>query len=204
MTRVKICGLSRQKDIEAVNEYLPDYIGFVFAESRRQVSDSTAIELKRGLSPAIAAVGVFVNERPERILRLCEAGAIDLVQLHGEETEKYMEDLKSRVPNKIIKAIRVKSKEDIEKAKSTCSDYLLFDAYKKDQYGGAGESFDWSMIAEINKPFFLAGGIDNGNVMRAVSQAAPYGIDVSSGVETEGCKDAAKIKELIAKIRSVG
>ncbi len=202
MTKIKICGLSRPEDIEAVNEYLPDYIGLVFAKSRRQISDSTAIELKRRLDPRIAAVGVFVNEKQDRILHLCETGVIDLIQLHGEETEEYIKELKKRVPNQIIKAVRVQRKEEVERAQGSCSDHLLFDTFMYGQYGGAGQAFDWSLLLPAKRPFFLAGGLHSENVLQAIHQVKPYAIDVSSGVERDGRKDTGKIKELITRIRS--
>jgi phosphoribosylanthranilate isomerase len=203
MTKIKICGLSRPADIEVVNEVLPDYIGFVFAKSRRQISSEAALELKRLLNPDIQAVGVFVNEDIEQIIKLCKTNTIDIIQLHGDEDETYINQLRTSISNKIIKVVRVQSITDIEGASHTISDYLLFDAYKKEQYGGSGETFDWSLLSQLEKPYFLAGGIQNSNVLQAIDQVHPYGVDISSGVETDGIKDAAKIKEIVARIRSV-
>ncbi|HWT74434.1 MAG TPA: phosphoribosylanthranilate isomerase [Mobilitalea sp.] len=202
MSKIKICGLSRPADIDMVNKVLPDYIGFVFAQSRRQVSEATARELKAMLSDQIQAVGVFVNAAPKTIISICKAGIIDIIQLHGDEDEEYISSLKALVSKPIMKAVRVRSTEDIlETAKLTC-DYLLLDAYKEDQYGGSGETFDWTVITKTSKPFFLAGGINTGNVEHALSLANPYCIDVSSGVETDGFKDYDKIKDIVAKVRS--
>jgi phosphoribosylanthranilate isomerase len=203
MTKIKICGLFRIEDIDVVNEVLPDYIGFVFAKSKRQVNETVARELKAKLNPVIKAAGVFVNEDMDRIIHLCNAGTIDLIQLHGDENEDYIRKLRSSVINPIIKAVRVRAAEDITKASVIPYDYLLLDTYREEQYGGSGEAFDWSMITEVRKPFFLAGGIDIGNVIQAITIAQPYCIDVSSGVETDGRKDRTKIHDIVTKVRSV-
>lgn len=204
MTRIKICGLSRACDIDYVNEAMPDYIGFVFAGSRRQVSEALAGELKSRLRPEIQAVGVFVNEEPDKILRLCNHNIIDVVQLHGDEDEKYLSLLKEKLRKPVIRAARVKTSQDVIEAGRMNCEYLLLDAYREDQYGGSGEAFDWSLITGMDRPFFLAGGINAANAVKAVRQVRPYGVDVSSGVETDGLKDRNKIIELISKIRSVG
>ena len=203
MVKIKLCGFTRPEDIKVVNEVRPDYIGFVFAKSRRQVNGEKAAQLKKSLDPGIKAVGVFVNEEPERIARLCMQGIIDLVQLHGDEEDKYVSVLRSRVPNQIIRAIRMRGPEAIKQAEKITCDYLLLDAYHKEQYGGSGESFNWTMIGEIARPYFLAGGIDCDNVIQAITQLKPYGVDISSGIETDGQKDARKIREIVTRIRSV-
>lgn len=204
MPKIKICGLSRKSDIEAVNELLPDYIGFVFAKgSKRLVDEETAKNLKNDLNPSIKAVGVFVNEEMEKIIRLCNSHIIDIIQLHGDEGEEYIKELKNHVPNKIIKAVRVRSNEDILKVSSLSSDFLLLDTYQENEYGGSGKTFDWSMISEYDKPYFLAGGIHTDNVIQAIKMCHPYCIDVSSGVETDGVKDPVKINDIITKIREV-
>ncbi len=203
MTKVKICGLSRPIDIDIVNETHPDYIGFVFAKSKRQVNEETALELRRRLSIEIPVVGVFVNEAPDRIHQICQAGIVDMVQLHGDEDEAYILELKRRITKPVIKAVRVRSTEDIKKAAAMTCDFLLLDAYKEEEYGGSGITFDWSVIKDLAKPFFLAGGIHTDNAAKAIKLTNPYCIDVSSGVETEGYKDKKKVSDLIAKVRSV-
>jgi phosphoribosylanthranilate isomerase len=203
MAKIKICGLSRPVDITMVNEALPDYIGFVFAKSKRQVNEAIAEELKAMLNPKILAVGVFVNEEINQIVRLCNRNIIDIVQLHGDENEAYINELKSLIPNTIIKAVRVRDNSDIVEAEKLNSDYLLLDAYKEGSYGGSGDCFDWTMIAKLNKPYFLAGGINSGNVIEAITKLNPYAVDVSSGVETDGVKDKNKIMDIITKVRSV-
>jgi phosphoribosylanthranilate isomerase len=203
MARIKICGLSRTADIEMVNIAKPDYIGFVFAESKRQIDKVTAARLKMLLNPTIKAVGVFVNEAIETITGLCRESIIDIIQLHGDETEDYIKKLKASVHNPIIKAVRIKSGCDKKQTEFKSSDYLLFDTYKNNQYGGSGEAFDWSLIAATDKPIFLAGGINQDNVSEAIKQTDPYCIDVSSGVETNGYKDFNKIINIINTVRSV-
>jgi phosphoribosylanthranilate isomerase len=203
MARIKICGLMREQDIDAVNTALPDYIGFVFAKSKRQIDEAAAISLKNLLHPAIKAVGVFVNEDIGKIIRLCNLRVIDLIQLHGDENEDYIKRLKNHVPNKIIKAVRVRSLDDVERAVDFSSDHLLFDAYHEGIYGGLGKTFDWSVVHGVRKPFFLAGGINSDNVAQAIVQCNPYCVDVSSGVETNGYKDPGKIKEIVAKVKQL-
>ncbi len=204
LTRIKICGLKTIADVLAVNEVKPDYAGFVFAQSTRQISEELASELKKELAPGIVPVGVFVNEDREKILRLCERKVIEIIQLHGEEDEEYIAALKSRVQNPVIKAVRVRSTEDIHRAGAMESEYLLLDAYHEREYGGSGVKFDWSLIPAIGKPFFLAGGINSSNVLDAIRRYQPYGIDVSTGVETEGSKDPVKLRQLIQLIRDTG
>lgn len=203
MVKVKICGLSRPEDIDMVNLARPDYIGFVFADSRRKVDTATAAKLKRQLKPAIKAVGVFVNDKPEKIIRLCREEVIDLIQLHGDETEDYIRLLKAAVANPVIKAVRISKEADKRQNEYISCDYILFDTYKNNQYGGSGEAFDWSLMPEVNKPFFLAGGINQDNIAEAIKGTAPYCIDVSSGVETDGYKDFNKIENIIKAVRSV-
>lgn len=203
MAKVKICGLKRQQDIDAVNIALPDFVGFVFAKSKRQIDADKAKALKNSLNPSIKAVGVFVNEDIKNIVKLCSSEIIDMIQLHGDENEDYIKSLKNYFPNKIIKAIRVKNKEDIEKATEFSCDYLLFDSYHEEKYGGIGKTFDWSLISGINKPYFLAGGIDISNIAHAIGQYNPYCIDISSGAETDGYKDPEKIMKIVETARHI-
>ena len=203
--RIKICGLSRFADIMAVNEAMPDYAGFVFARSSRQVTADKARQLKRELEPGIQAVGVFVNATIHEIRRLAgEDGGpvIDMIQLHGDEDEGYLRRLKRYTSLPIIKAVRARSREQIlEVARLPC-EYLLLDTYTKGQYGGSGRSFDWELIPELSKPYFLAGGIQPGNLKDAVARH-PYCVDVSSGVETEGRKDRGKILKMVRTLRKL-
>lgn len=203
MTKIKICGLTRLDEIKVVNEVFPDYVGFVFANSRRKVSFDRAVELKGNLNPLIKAVGVFVNEEPENMIRLCKEQVIDVIQLHGDEKENDILKLRQYLENDIIKAVRVKETEDIIKVAGLPCDYVLLDTYLEGQYGGSGTAFNWDLIPQVSKPFFLAGGIHSGNILQAVKQCNPYCIDVSSGVETNHLKDPYKIRKVIEKIRGI-
>lgn len=203
MAKIKICGLTRKQDIDAVNAALPDYIGFVFANSKRQVDMDLAIKLKSRLNPLVKAVGVFVNEDIGNVIGLCKEGIVDVIQLHGDEDENYIKCLKNNVQCKIIKAVRVKGREDILKAMEFPCDYLLFDTYHKEKYGGVGQTFDWSLISGVNRPFFLAGGINLYNIKTAVNMCNPYCVDVSGGVETDGLKDPQKINDIVSIIRKI-
>ena len=210
-TKIKICGLKRKKDIDIVNKYRPDYIGFVFAGSKRKVTKEQATELRKMLNPDILVVGVFVNEDIDKIVDLVEDKVIDLIQLHGDEDKEYIIKLREalstkQIDAKIIKAIRVKSGDKKRCFKNnhkliTQIDYILFDTYSSKEYGGTGQAFDWNILKDIKQPFFLAGGLNSENVNDAIKTCNPYVVDVSSAVETDGYKDEEKIKEFITKIK---
>ena len=206
MTKIKICGLTRTEDIEMVNEFLPDYIGFVFAKSRRQVSAEQAKELKKKLRPAIKAVGVFVNEKPENIAEIANQGIIDLIQIHGDEDAAYCAQLRKLTQAPIIKVVRVEREDDFAGIEEFDCDYYLFDTLSSKEYGGTGKAFDHSLLynKEIKKPFFVAGGLNQDNVAAVIEVIKPFGVDTSGGVETDGIKDANKIKEFIKQGRIVG
>jgi len=200
MCRIKICGLSREQDIEAVNMALPDYAGLVFAESKRQVSREQAKLLRSLLDERILSVGVFVNADLHEVARLCQEEIIDLIQLHGEEDALYMTALRQKVANPIIKAVRVQSTKQILEVQKMPCDYLLLDNFDKGVYGGSGQSFDHSLIPKLTKPFFLAGGLNTSNIA-AAAEARPYCLDISSGVETGGFKDKDKIAAIVSIVR---
>lgn len=204
MTKIKICGLTRKADIESVNRWLPDYTGFVFCESRHQVTPEQAGLLKADLDSRIKAVGVFVNEPGLSIVKLCNNGVIDLVQLHGDESGAYIRELKDQIDCPVIKAVRVQSAKQVRQAENSACDWLLLDTYQKAQYGGSGKTFDYSMIPFLQKRFFLAGGLENSNIAQAIEKCNPYGVDISSGVETNGIKDEDKIRQIIQTVRSLG
>ncbi len=198
MTKIKLCGLSRPEDIAAANEQKPDYIGFVFAKaSKRYVSPIRAAELRSELSPEISVVGVFVNEPVGEVVRLLKSGVIDVAQLHGSESRDYVLELKRRADHPVIQAFRVASQEDILRAEASPADYVLLD----NGAGGTGESFDWSLVASVKRPFFLAGGLSPENVSDAIQKCAPFAVDASSGLETGGLKDAAKMKAFVDAVR---
>lgn len=217
MTKIKICGLRREEDIAYVNECLPDYVGFVFADGKRTVTKETAGRLRKLLAPSIVPVGVFVNEKIEVIARLVQEGIIDAVQLHGDEDDAYIRKLSAAInrgkngdckANKsmaqehpIIKAVRVAASEDLLGCEEIPADYLLFDTRTKSEYGGSGKSFDWDLIKDVKRPYFLAGGINGENVCEAAARLTPYAMDVSSGAETDGCKDREKILDIAGKVR---
>lgn len=204
MTKIKICGLRREEDITYVNECKPDYIGFVFADSKRKVAKEQARELKALLSPDIQAVGVFVNEDISKVAELLREGIIDVAQLHGDETNDYILKLRKQAEGfPIIKAVRVASKDDVEKCEEIPADYLLFDSFSVKAYGGTGNTFDWELVKGVKKPFFLAGGINYENMKEALEVSGAYAVDVSSAVETDGYKDKEKIRTLIEKMRNV-
>ena len=198
--KLKFCGLTREADIRAANETRPDYIGFVFAESRRRVTDEQAARLRALLSPGIQAVGVFVNDDPTHIALLANRGVIDLIQLHGSESAAYIRRLRTMTAAPIICALRVGKQTDIKREESNLVDFLLLDTYTKDAYGGSGRIFDWSLLGEVGKPYFLAGGLNESNITRAM-QTGAYALDLSSGIETDGVKDAEKMRRVAALVK---
>lgn len=198
--KIKLCGLMRPSDIEAANLLHPDYVGFVFArKSRRYVSLERVKTLKELLHPDILAVGVFVDEEPDAVAAWLAAGVIDLAQLHGGEDEAYMEKLRGLTDKPIIKAFSVKGEGDIRNANESSANYVLLDAGD----GGTGTAFDRELLAGMNRPYFLAGGLDPSTVGEAVRRWRPYGVDVSSGIETDGVKDADKMREFVDHVRKV-
>jgi phosphoribosylanthranilate isomerase len=199
MTKIKICGLSKPCDIDFVNDAQPDYIGFVFAKSKRQVTPEQAKLLRKSLNKNITVVGVFVNEPLEHVASMLEEGIIDIPQLHGQEDEAYIKKLKAIVNAPVIKAVKVVDRGDITWAEECSADYLLLD----NGPGGTGQRFDWSLIEAVNKPFFLAGGINCDNVKEAIGRVNPFAVDTSSGVETEGKKDKSKIMEFVRRAKNV-
>lgn len=203
MTKVKICGLQRVEDVDYVNEVMPDYVGFVFAESKRKITKEHAKKLRELLDKRIDVVGVFVNETVENITEIVAENIVDIVQLHGDEDEAYITDLKKLIPDiPIIKAIRVSVDVDIRKIENMDVNYFLFDTYTSDQYGGSGKCFDWNLLSNVSKPYFLAGGLTADNVQTAINICNPYAVDVSSYVESEGYKDKEKIERFVMRVRS--
>lgn len=198
MTRIKFCGLSRYSDIDAVNLLKPDYIGFVFAiKSKRYISTSLAADLKQKLDCHIEAVGVFVNEPIDNIVKLLNNQTIDIAQLHGSESDDYVLSLRKQSSKPIIKAYSVKTPEDVELARQSPADFILLDSGS----GGTGETFDWSLLRSITRPFFLAGGLSIDNVGNALEKLEPFAVDVSSGIETNGVKDIIKMTSFVKAVR---
>lgn len=194
MTKIKFCGLTRECDIDYANETLPDYIGFVFAKnSRRYISPENAMKLKKKLNKSILAVGVFVDEPIENVIRLLNNNTIDIAQLHGNETNEYIDILKRSCPNPVIKAFSISSEKDIALSAESRADFVLLDSGK----GGTGTKFNWDLIHDLKIQYFLAGGLDETNLRTAIEKLSPYCIDVSSGIETNGSKDLNKMKQFM-------
>lgn len=198
---VKMCGIRREEDVEYANEVCPDYIGFIFADSPRRVSWEDAASFRKDLKKEIRCVGVFVNETPEKIAEIAARVPLDAVQLHGDETEEDIRHLRSLCDKEIWKAARVRSKDDIQKVQTLPADRILLDSFSKEAYGGTGRTINLDILSEseITKPYFLAGGLNTGNLKGILEAIHPEGIDISSGIETNGCKDLDKMK-IIMKI----
>ncbi len=222
--KVKMCGIYDVKTIPAIVEAKPDYMGLVFAPSRRRVTVDQAKELVSALhkqysySPAIAqggiasaenkdfrikTVGVFVNESIENLVSISGEVGLDVIQLHGDEDESFIKALKKQTDLEVWKAVQIRSAEDAQAWSDSSADMLLFDAYHRIERGGTGEVFDWSCLDEFERPFMLAGGIDSTNVARAIRTVRPYGIDISSGIETEGVKDKKKIRTFTKMVKRI-
>lgn len=197
--KVKMCGLRRLKDIQYANQVKPDYVGFVFAESPRKIEMEQAAQLRRQLNPDIQAVGVFVNETPDRIAEIADTASLDAIQLHGDEDLEYIFKLRNRTKQKIWKAVRVKNIQDIARAEKLPVDMLLLDRFCKTAYGGTGEVLKLSLIKrkKVKLPYFLAGGLNPDNLEGILQELLPDGIDLSSGIETGGKKDLNKMKKII-------
>lgn len=202
-TKIKLCGMRRPEDIQAVNKAGPDYIGFICSRRFwRHISLEEAAVLKKMLDPGIRSVGVFVDEPYEEIAGWLKKGVIDLVQLHGKEDEYYIRQLRkvmlfqnTLVP--VIQAFRVKTEEDIWRAGHSIADYILLDSG-----AGSGAAFDWSLIKKINRPYFLAGGLGPDNVAEAIRRFHPYAVDMSSSLETDRKKDPEKIQRAVREARN--
>lgn len=200
MTKIKLCGLKRQCDIDFANRLMPDYIGFVFVKSsKRYISPSDAELLRKRLNCDIISVGVFADESVEHIKQLVDRGVIGAVQLHGSEDNKYISRLREYVECPVIQAFRIGSRQDIEKAERSHADLIMLDSG-----GGTGEVFDHSLITACKRGFFLAGGLDSGNVRKAISMYHPYAVDASSSLETDGMKDENKMAAFVRAVRYEG
>lgn len=213
MQKIKLCGMMKPCDIEYANRVKPDFAGFIFANTRRKISAAQAKQFREALDAEIPAVGVFVNEDISVITSLVQNGCIDLIQLHGEEDADYIRRLREVCDVPVIKAVKVQTVEQIRQAAALPVDYLLLDTYRKGVLGGTGEAFDWELLraakiaagdtaegALFGKPYFLAGGLHAGNLREAASLGS-YGLDVSSGIETDGSKDFTKMVEVMELVR---
>lgn len=199
MTKIKLCGIQRYEDIDVVNELLPDYIGFVFTKkSKRFISYDMAKSLKIRLDKRVKAVGVFVNENIENIIYLVRNDIIDLIQLHGDEDSDYISKLKKYVNIPVIKAFKIKSKADINTLYKEGTDFILLDAG-----AGEGKTLDESILKDFKGDYFLAGGLSPDNISEKINTLHPFGVDVSSGIETDGKKDADKMRKFVKLVREV-
>ncbi len=200
--KIKLCGMFRECDIDYVNEARPDFIGFIvmFPKSHRNIDLETALRLKKRLSPEIKSVAVSVNAPPERLAEFAKSGAAELLQLHGDEDEDYIAELRGRTNVPLIKAVKVTSADDIERAQALDVDFLLLDSGT-----GSGRTFDHSLIDKkrITKPFFLAGGLTPANVRQAALDVQPFAVDMSSGIETDKVKDREKMLAAVEAIRNI-
>jgi phosphoribosylanthranilate isomerase len=198
--KVKFCGMKCADDIELMNEFLPDYVGFVFAGTKHRITPETASLLAANLSDRIAKVGVFVNEAPESIAKTAKLVGLDVIQLHGDETAQNILELRKLLPDtKIWKGVRVKDLHSIQRALSLGADLLLLDSFSEKEFGGTGITADFELIRNANLavPFFLAGGLCSENLEKAISELSPFGVDISSGIETRGVKDRKKMERVM-------
>lgn len=199
MTRIKICGLSRPYDIAFVNEARPDWCGFIidFPRSHRSVTPAEALALRRQLAPGIVPVGVTVHQPVEAVAELLKSGVVDVAQLHGTEDESYLAALRAQAPgHPLWKAFTLRTPNDLTAALASSADMILLDSGK-----GTGQTFDWSLLRGVMRPFLLAGGLTPENLPRAVREVHPYSVDLSSGVETDRRKDRDKILAAVAAAR---
>ncbi len=198
MTQIKICGIKRDEDVDYINELKPDYCGFIvnFPKSHRSLDIDELKSLAQAVDGEIKRVGVFVNNDINSISRLLNEGIIHIAQLHGSEDESYINNLRNLTSKPIIKAFNIKSQDDVLNATRSSADYILLD---KGQ--GSGETFDWSLISSIDRPWFLAGGLGPDNLEEAIKTIRPYAVDLSSSVETNKVKDKDKISKVIDIVR---
>jgi phosphoribosylanthranilate isomerase len=198
MTKIKICGLYRDIDIDYVNEAGADYAGFIlnFPKSHRNLTPEGAAALRARLAPGIRAVGVFVDQPFETVLAAAETAALDVIQLHGREDDGYIAALRKLTGCEIWKAFKIRSNADLAAAEHSAADAVLLD----NGYG-TGEAFDWSLAADFKRPFLLAGGLTPENIPAAIETMHPLLVDISSGVETDKIKDRTKILAAVKAAR---
>lgn len=199
--KVKMCGMRREEDIIYANEIRPDYVGFIFADSKRYISPEMAEKFRKGLNENIKVVGVFVNEDVKRMAEIAKKVPLDVIQLHGEERKEDILELKKLLGSEvqIWKAVRVRKREDVIKAMQLPAEKILLDSFAKNMYGGTGKLLDISLLTGMNfsKPYFLAGGLNTENIGDIIKKIHPYGIDLSGGIETDGKKDQKKMKKIM-------
>lgn len=196
-TKIKLCGLFRLKDIDYANQMKPDFAGFILAEGfRRRITREQAEQFRRAMDARIPAVGVFVNNSCEEVISFLQEDIIQMAQLHGNETEEDIQYIQAVTGKPVMKAVKVTSRYDVEAWLDSSADYLLFDGGT-----GSGTAFDWSVLTDIDRDFFLAGGLNEGNLLTAIGRVHPFAVDLSSGVETNGVKDLEKMREVVRLVR---
>lgn len=199
-TRIKLCGMWREVDIEGVNAARPDYVGFVidFPKSKRSLTRERVAQLSSQVDDRIVRVGVFVDEPQEFVAELFDAGTIDVAQLHGHEDEEYIARLRAITDVRIWQAFQVRDAAATERARASSADMVVVDAGQ-----GTGRAFDWSLVQGLDRDFILAGGLGPDNVAAAIEQVRPWGVDMSSGIETDGVKDPEKMRAAVAAARKM-
>jgi phosphoribosylanthranilate isomerase len=197
-TKLKICGITNEKDAIMVSNLGADAIGFVFAESKRKITPRKAKEIIEKLPPFITTVGVFMNAEADEVNKIAEYAALDAVQLHGNESPEYC----NKMNRKVVKGILVSKNDSKESILKKMQNYSVA-AYILDPGTGSGQTFNWDIVYGIEKPIIIAGGLSPENVKYVIKKLHPYGVDVSSGVEkSQGKKDMEKVKKFIAEVRS--
>lgn len=202
--KLKFCGCRRMEDVIYCNELLPDYLGVILSSGfRRTVVPETAHRLVQAKDPRIASVGVFVDAPPEQILSVLRQVPLDVIQLHGHETREVVQEVRRATGLPVWKAVRVQSAAEIRAAETLGADMLVLEGYVAGQVGGTGVTANWQCLVEANPqvPFWLAGGLAPENIQRAMATVQPHGIDISSGIETDGVKDFQKMKQIVDVIR---
>jgi phosphoribosylanthranilate isomerase len=202
--KIKLCGVKRPEDMEYMNEFRPDYVGFVFAGTKRRVSPETAAALAEQLDAGIRKVGVFADEEPGSVAEAAKCAGLDVIQLHGDETAEYIKSLRHLLPGpEIWKAVRVRDRKSIPRALGLGADLLLLDSFSESERGGTGKIANLNLIRQANltAPYFLAGGLNCENIARITRELSPYGADISSGIETGGVKDRRKIERIMQILR---
>lgn len=198
-TKIKLCGMFRPEDIAFVNEVKPDFAGFILAEGfRRRIAREQAVRFRQMMNREIPAVGVFVNNSCEEVISYLEDGIVQMAQLHGKETEEDIQYIRAVTGKPVMKAVKVTGRYDVEAWLDSEADYLLFDGGT-----GSGIAFDWSVLDEVPRDFFLAGGLNAGNLVSAIEKVRPFAVDLSSGVETDGMKDLEKMREVVRLVREL-